>query len=287
MRVIFVPVADRPECATALQTAFAIGQSVEASVIGCHIRPHSDSPVALPARLKISDQDSDEAEWRLSAKPEKGKTAKEAAGVLFSRLAKSQGYNLIRAPRATPGAVWMEKTGSPGKVIGILGPLADLLVVSRPMNNGGKLARMFLTSALLKSSRPVLVLPQNKQASVGKHISIAWDQSPEAARAVAAAMPLLQKAESVSILRSGPENRPGPSTTQLASYLRYWGVKSRRFAGKGRNERREIMDLYKTAGSDLLVMGAYTQSRVSRMMFGSMTEYMLEQASIPVFMLHA
>jgi nucleotide-binding universal stress UspA family protein len=100
-------------------------------------------------------------------------------------------------------------------------------------------------------------------------------------------MPVLQRAESVSILRSGPEDRPGPSTTQLASYLKYWGVNTRRFAGKGRDERREIISLFKTAGSDLLVMGAYTQSRVSRMIFGSMTEYMLEQASIPVFMLHA
>lgn len=287
MRVIFVPVANRPECACALNTSFSLGQSVGASVIGCHIRPHGDSPVALSARFSLSATGDDEAEWALSAKPENGKEAKAAAGELFSRLAQDHGYPMIRAPRTSPGAVWMEKTGSPGKVIGILGPVADLLVVSRPGGQGGKLAHMFLSAALLKSSRPVLVLPQKKQVPVGKHISIAWNQSGEAARAVSAAMPLLRKAESVSILRSGPENRPGPTTTQLVSYLRYWGVKSRRYSGKGRDEKKEIMDLYKSAGSDLLVMGAYTRSRMSRMMFGGLTEYMLEHATIPVFMVHS
>ncbi len=284
MRVIFVPVADRPECAAALNTAFALGKSVAASVIGCHIRPHGDSPVTLLSSLNTAAMNNDEAEWQLSAKPDNNGKAKAAAGELFSRLAESHGYELTRTPRVSPGAVWMEKAGSPGKVIGILGPVSDLLVVSRPANKGGKLARMFLSAALLKSSRPVLVLPQKKQTPTMKHISIAWNQSGEAARAVSAAMPLLLKAESVSILRSGPENRAGPLTAHLASYLRYWGVTTKRYAGKGRDEHQEIMELYKSTGSELLVMGAYTRSRMSRLIFGGMTEYMLEHADIPVLL---
>jgi len=284
MRVIFVPVADRPECATALQTAFTLGKSVGASVIGCHIRPHRDSPVTLLSSINTAAMNNDEAEWQLSAKPDNGGKAKAAAAELFSRLAKDHGYELTRVPRPAPSAVWMEKTGSPGKVIGILGPVSDLLVVSRPGNKGGKLAQMFLSAALLKSSRPVLVLPQKKQTPIAKHISIAWNQSNEAARAVSAAMPLLLKAESVSILRSGSENRAGPMTVHLASYLRYWGVKTKRYAGKGRDEQQEIMDFYRSTGSDLLVMGAYTRSRMSRLIFGGMTEYMLEQANIPVLL---
>jgi len=287
VRVIFVPVADRPECAVAINTAFSLGRSIGASVIGCHIRPHGDSPVSLPDRLSMFGSEGDEADWRLLAKPENGKAEQAAAGELFSRLAKNHGYRLLQTPGTKRGAVWMEKAGSPARVIGIMGPVSDLLVVSRPASKGGKLARMFLSSALLKSSRPVLVLPQKKKITEAKHISIAWNQSGEAARAVTAAIPLLLKAESVSILRSGPENRPGPKTSHLASYLKYWGINARRFSGKGREERHEIMDLYKSTGSDLLVMGAYTRNRMSRMMFGGMTEYMLEQANIPVFMLHA
>jgi nucleotide-binding universal stress UspA family protein len=284
MRVIFVPVADRPECVSALNTAFSIGHSVGASVIGCHIRPHGESPVTLLSTINTAAMYNDEAEWRLFAKPDNGGKAKTAARALFSRLAESHGYELIRAPRASPGAVWMEKAGSPGRIISIMGPISDLLVVSRPASKSGKLARMFLSAALLKSSRPVLVLPQKKQTTLAKHISIAWNQSNEAARAVTAAMPLLLRAESVSILRSGPENRAGPMTVHLASYLRYWGVKTKRYAGKGRDEHLEIMDLYKQTGSDLLVMGAYTRSRMSRRIFGGMTDYVLGQANIPALL---
>jgi len=284
MRVIFVPVADRPECATALNTAFSVGKSVGASVIGCHIRPHGDSPVTLLSTLSTAAMNNDEAEWRIHAKPENGKKAKAAAGELFSQLAESHGYKLHRTPRVTPGAVWMEKAGSPGKVIGIMGPVSDLLVVSRPASKTGKLSHMFLSAALLKSSRPVLVLPQAIQSVPGKHITIAWNQSNEAVRAVTSALPLLRKAETVSIVHSGPEDRAGPMATHLASYLRYWGVKSRRYAGKGKNEHEEVLEFYKSTGSDLLIMGAYTRNRMSRLIFGGMTEHMLEHANLPVLM---
>lgn len=52
MRVIFVPVANRPECAIALRTAFELGEKLRASISGCHIRPHSDSDIALPEDLE-------------------------------------------------------------------------------------------------------------------------------------------------------------------------------------------------------------------------------------------
>jgi len=286
MRVIYVPVADRPECAVALKTAFSLGHSVGASVIGCHIRPHRDSPVALSSGFYQFDQNGNETEWQVAAKPENGKKAQEAAGVLFSRLAEHHGYKIFARPRAGPGAVWMEKTGAPNKVIGIMGPVADLLVVSRPARNGGGVARMFLSAALLRSSRPVLVLPQNGKTAVGKNICIAWNQSVEAARAVAAAMPLLLKADTVSIVSSGSESQFGPSSSQLATYLKYWGIKAERFTRKGKDEQKEVLEMYRASESDLLVMGAYSRSRMSRLVFGGLTQHMLEKASIPVFMLH-
>ena len=57
MRVILVPVADRPECARALNTAFELGKKLNASVSGCHIRPHKGSDVTLSSEFA-------EAAWR-------------------------------------------------------------------------------------------------------------------------------------------------------------------------------------------------------------------------------
>ena len=286
MRVIFVPVADRPECATALNTAFTFGHTVGASVIGCHIRPRSYSPIRLPSNLNLSKLTNEDFEWQATSKPEDAKKAGTSAKALFSRLAERHGYKLLRHPRARPGAVWMEKSGSPNKVIGIMGAVADLLVLSRPSTKGGTLARQFLLASLLKSSRPVLVLPQTEKRTIGKRICIAWNQSVEAAQAVAATMPLLTQADRVSIVTCGAETRAGPKSSQLAAYLKYWGIQSEHVSTRGKDEPKEIVAAYKSTGSDLLLMGAYSRSRMSQLIFGGVTEYMLKRTSIPVLMLH-
>jgi len=286
MKVILVPVADRPECVVALSAAFAFGHTVGASVVGCHIRPHSHSPIALPPSRHLSWITNEEVEWQAASKPQNAENASTAANALFAKLAERHEYDLLRRPRTKPGAVWMEKVGSPHKVIGILGPVADLLVVSRPSTKGGSLARVFLSTCLLRSSRPVLVLPQTKRRTIGNRICIAWNQGVEAARAVAAVIPLLMHAKCVSIVTCGAETRAGPKAGQLATYLKYWGIQSEHISTQGKDEPKGIIAAYKSTGSDLLVMGAYSRNRVSRLVFGGVTEYMLKRTSIPVLMLH-
>ncbi len=167
-----------------------------------------------------------------------------------------------------------------------MGPMADLLVLSRSSTKGGTLARLFLSASLLKSSRPVLILPQKEKRTVGQHICIAWNQSVEAAQAVAAAIPLLMQADHVSIVTCGPESKAGPKSGQLATYLRYWGIQSEHISTQGRDAPKEIVATYKSTESDLLLMGAYSRNRMSQLVFGGVTEYMLKRTSIPVLMLH-
>lgn len=285
MRVILIPVADRPECARALRIAFELGRQLNANIFGCHIRPHRGSHVALPEEFaSLADYD---AAWEAADEGKQTAKSDAAARTLFGDVSDKHGYPLIKRPRSTPGAVWLEKVGSPDKVLSIVGPVSDLLVVSRPKAKSGKLARLFLLAALLNSSRPVLVLPQTVKSPVGKRISIAWNQSAEAARAVFAAMPLLQLADQVNIITAGPERGLGPKASQLATYLRFWGVQPRRIAAaRAANDTDALVNAYHDTHSDLLVMGAYSRSRLRQRIFGGVTEFMLHQAKIPVLMLH-
>jgi nucleotide-binding universal stress UspA family protein len=274
MRVILVPVADRPECTRALQTAFDIGNRIGASVSGCHLRPHRYSDVALSPGFP-------DAVWRRKSTKE----APAAARALYREIAAQNGYRVIRRPRATPGAIWCERVGTPDKILGIVGPVADLIVVSRPAKPH-TVADMFLKAALFCSSRPVLLLPPKNRRVVGRRVVIAWNQSAEASLCVSAAMPILQHARAVTIVACGPEDRPGPKSTQLAEYLAHWGVQAERVAKPGRHLEAGLLEACKEHRADLLLSGAYSRRRWRERLFGGTTEYLVRKARMPVLLLH-
>lgn len=273
MRVIMVPVADRPECARALRTAFDLGKRLGASVSGCHMRPHRYSNVSLGMEFAS-------AAW----KKKSTKKAPVAARALFKAIAEQHGYKVTRRPRVEPSAMWAEMVGSPDKLMGIVGPVADLIVVSRPAKVGN-VADMFLIAALVVSARPVLVLPPSARKVIGKRVCIAWNQSADAARCVTAAIPILQQADEVTIVSCGPEDRAGPKSTQVAAYLTQWGIKTTRQNTRGRDVEAELLAVCKDMRADLLIGGAYSRSRWSEKVFGGTTEFLIRKARIPVMLL--
>ncbi len=55
---------------------------------------------------------------------------------------------------------------------------------------------------------------------------------------------------------------------------------------EGRSIGETILAEAEAAGADLLVKGAYTQSRLRQMIFGGATSHILAKASLPVLMAH-
>src|SRR3546814_13923951 len=80
-----------------------------------------------------------------------------------------------------------------------------------------------LTAALLESGKRVLMCPPGPGQSVGAKVAIAWNGSGEAARAMTAALPVLRKADAVTILASADRELP-ISGEDAVSYLASPGV---------------------------------------------------------------
>ncbi len=274
MRVITVPVADRPECAVALQVAFRLGKRLGASISGCHIRPHQNSRSTLGTAFA-------NAAWRKRST----KTAPAKAGTLFAAIAEQHGYEVSKRARNQPSALWSERIGSPAKIMGIVGPVSDLIVVSKP-RRVGTIKEIFVLAALVESARPVLMVPKSARKVIGRRVCIAWNQSSDVARCVSAAIPLLQKADEVTIVSCGPEDRAGPKSSQLAAYLKQWGVKTTRVNTRGRRVEVELMDACQEMRADLVIGGAYSRSRWREEVFGGTTEFLIRKVNIPVMLLH-
>jgi nucleotide-binding universal stress UspA family protein len=253
-------------------------------VAGYHIRPERiEQAVALGPLLP-----DDDVHAAFSLTDPRARSRARAARALYERMAAAHGIRSATRPSRSrvPRAFWHEAAGTPARVFAVVGPVADLTVVSRPAAESAGRARAFLLGALLHSAKPVLLMPQTRQRSIGKRIVIAWNQGADAAVAVAAALPLLTRAESVVVVSAGREDRLGPKTVHLARYLAHWNVPVERKRTRGHDPGRELEHACRNFDADLLVMGAYSRNRFRQLVFGGVTEHMLFGTDLPVFMLH-
>ena len=286
MKVIMVPVADRPECRIALEAAFRLASELSANIVGYHLRPHREERHAPNgAHLAMALED---AELPPSSKSAIKLNSTHAQN-LFRATAQQHGIQIARKPRVAGHALayWNEMVGTPEKLFSIIGPTADCIVVSRPLAKSSGPARAFMLSALLRSGRALLVLPQKPLAHSGRRILIAWNQGVQAAMATTASLPLLSRAEQVHIVCCGKESSPGPKMAHGRNYLLHWGIESRLHHQKGLDPAAEIIRTYKALKCDLLVMGAYSRSHLRERILGGVTHELLLKTNLPVLALHS
>ena len=159
----------------------------------------------------------------------------------------------------------------------------DLAVVEEPLQiviNGAAFAVIMRTPGTDRDLAAGFLL--------GERIVISWNCSTESARTVAYAMPLLLKAREVAVLTVEGAVSPGPSGKELADCLAVHGIEARELTvlAGGRKPGAAILEEAERLGADLLVKGAYTQSRLRQMIFGGATSHILANTELPVFMAH-
>ena len=178
---------------------------------------------------------------------------------------------------------WRAADDSGPTAIGIIGRAYDLIVMPQP----GALPKMpesVFETALFDSGRPVLVVPARFSGMVGKKILFAWNGSTESARAISLAMPVMGGAEAIDVLSVDGAMVPGPSSAEIADSLRSHGlnVTSQHVKPGTRTAGQTIVDTAIAGGCDLIVKGAYTQSRLRQMIFGGMTRHLIMHSPLPV-----
>jgi nucleotide-binding universal stress UspA family protein len=192
-----------------------------------------------------------------------------------------------RTPSPTFG--WLSEPPEDETFVGDYGRAFDMIVMNRPDENSSVLFRRALESALFESGRPLLLCPPSPPGHIGTNVLIAWNGSTEQARAMALAMPLLERAERVTVLTvTGGTGVPGPSAQQMIRYLQWNGVpaESLTVALDGKNTGQAILTAAETLACDLLVKGAFTQSRLRQMIFGGATQHVMTAATLPVLLAH-
>ena len=195
---------------------------------------------------------------------------------------------------AAPGmkASWAEVGSDP--VMGVFGQqalYADLLVLGQAApgeRRADGVPADFVESVLVSSGKPTLVIPYVGSA-IGETVVVAWKPTREAARAVSAALPLLQRARQVHVLSWSDEDEAvSGERLSLGSYLQLHGVKA-----VWHRETQEpdllgelLLSRVFDLEADLLVMGCYGHSRAREWVLGGTSRTVLRSMTLPVLMAH-
>jgi nucleotide-binding universal stress UspA family protein len=152
------------------------------------------------------------------------------------------------------------------------------------------LDRGLFEALLMRTGRPVLVVPPGRESFSLRRASIAWDGSARAARALNDALPLLRKAEEVQILAvTGEKDLPSAvNGADIAPHLARHGVKATVSCVPARDGdvAQTLRDAATLFRADMLVMGGYVHSRLREYIFGGVTQSLLKTSPVPLFMSH-
>ncbi|GAB3254100.1 universal stress protein [Chitinimonas naiadis] len=190
---------------------------------------------------------------------------------------------------------WQQIISRPVEAINLCARYHDLVILGQtdPGNPVDGLPANLPESVGLASGRPVLMFPYTGDfQAVGKHVVVAWNGSREATRALTDAIPLLRRAEKVTVLTISPEIGPKEHGEQpgadIALFLARHDIKVNvvRETAFSRDIGEVLLSWSADKGVDLIVMGLYGHSRLRELAMGGASRTMLASMTLPVLMSH-
>ena len=148
-----------------------------------------------------------------------------------------------------------------------------------------------LESLLLRTGAPALVIPKTwEKDTVATRVIIAWNASRVARRAISDAMPILATAQAVRVLIVDAEKYPHGEDpgADLAVYLTRHGVTVDvlKVASDGKAVADVLIEQARLFDADLMVIGAYSRSRLIESVLGGVTKSLVSEVPLPLFVAH-
>jgi nucleotide-binding universal stress UspA family protein len=295
MKSILAPIPDTAVNAAAIETALMVAKAVTGHVEALFIEtPPRTGPVAGYVEYEPPSSGraaaAREAEKQLEREAEARERAAAGARAKFQRLCSTYGVPVC-APDALgplPCASWCQTLESYASAVTARAPAHDLMVVPNPSQ--AMPALEIAEHALLDTGRPVLLAPAQAEVDPSGAAMIAWAPGLPAWRAVAAAVPLLATARRVEIVTVGADEADvAASRAEVMRYLGWHGITAtaRHVKPASRNIGDTLLHEASEARTGLLVMGAYSHSRLRELLLGGVTRHVLAHAAVtPIFLAH-
>jgi len=216
----------------------------------------------------------------------------QARATLEQQRAKIAAYLAAQGTSAEVRGISGDVSGL-ATAVACVGLTCDMILLGDDLRSNERLFTDVIQATLFKTAAPVMLnCPASVNALQPRSVFVAWRAGIPATRAIRAALPLLRRAQEVTVAlfdpvsnTSGDGENPG---TDVASWLTHDGcsVTVQQYASGGEEIGIAMLRRSKECGADLVVMGAYDHSRIRETVLGGTTQTMIEQRDCPVLLCH-
>ncbi|MDA0342444.1 MAG: universal stress protein [Proteobacteria bacterium] len=291
IKTILVPVSGQPEDEVLLESAIAVARASSSHINVLHA---GMDPRQIAARQMGEGMGASQVEAVVTAANKAYDDTRAVVVNIFEdwrsrhEIAIADGVDFgAGAAEASVTTSWLEPKQDPAAAVAKLGRLADLVIVSRPKPSGQN-ENAVVEAALMETGRPVLMVPPGDRHPRMNCIAVAWNGSREAARAVSQAMPVLETADRVLVLSGVTYTAAETDVESIANTIARHGVKVEtvKFSANGGNLAEKLQAEALRGGADMLVLGAYSHSRLRELILGGVTKDILATSHMPIMFSH-
>ncbi len=276
MKTILLPVEQHRYMESVFKTAYLAANLFGSRVSAISLKPNIVDFIAPDPVVVVLPQPEEQDE-----------DTEQEARQTFDALCTAHG---VSDQKNESGArfVWKGSASIDAISIGAYGRVHDITILGRPGIGRNEPRMSTLEAALFESGRPVLMAPPTPPSTLGQHILIHWNASMESARALTASMYFLRAAKQVTILAPQTDTELFPPATDLQEYFAEHDIKADidTVNARGKNQGQLAIEESERLGCDLILKGAYTQSRLRQMIFGGATNQLIQASPVPVLFRH-
>lgn len=288
IKTILVPATGYPTDAATFSAALKVARMFAAHLDVLHVRLDTiEAAVAMTADAGGGGALTPGLIEQLEQEVREGE---EKAQQQFTGFCARERLDLVADPAGgatTPSAQWHIETGQEARWIAAYGMTADLIVASRGASDD-LAARSILETVLLETGRPLLIPASSPPPSANfEKIAIAWKPTPQAARAVALAMPFLDRAKEIVVMTVEEEEGRRDDADRLVQSLAWHGfaATTQRLMPGPRGAAETLLATAR-GKAELLILGGYGHSRLREWVFGGFTQRVLADSPLPVLIAH-
>ena len=287
IQVLLTPLFHSAEDRRALDTAFILANRFQGHVDALLVQPDPMDTIPMVGEGVSADTIRRLMESAAEVIEEQRQTTKS----VFDDVSNAADIATVESGAMTsgqPSVAWREATGQSEDVVPERALFSDLVVFAGARSDMAHALRPTFEAVLLKARRPILLASAEPSEHIGHNVAIAWNGTPEAKSALAAAMPFLSEAAAVHLVTAASARTDTTTLKEASDYLAWHGIgcNTHVLEVSGEPVGAALMQKATAIGADLLVMGGYGHARLRERILGGVTHHIVNQPELPILLAH-